>query len=224
MIKNIKLEKSWKHLLRHEFNKEYMKKLEDFLTQEKLKYCIYPNTNQIFKSLNSIQFQKIKVVLIGQDPYHSEGQANGYAFSVPTQTKHPPSLANIFKELENDLNIKNNNGDLTSWATQGVLLLNSTLTVRKHMAGSHQKKGWETFTNEIISLISQKRENIVFFLWGKKAKEKISIIDDSKHLVLTSSHPSPLSSYRGFFGCQHFSKCNKYLKTKNIKNIDWKTY
>ena len=224
MIKNIKLEKSWKQLLRNEFKKEYIKNLENFLIQEQLKYCIYPNKNQIFKALNSIHFQKIKVVLIGQDPYHREGQANGYAFSVPTQTKHPPSLANIFKELENDLNIKNNNGDLSSWATQGVLLLNSTLTVRKHMAGSHQKQGWEIFTNEIISLISQKRENIVFFLWGKKAKEKISIIDDSKHLVLTSSHPSPLSSYRGFFGCQHFSKCNKFLKSKNIKKIDWKTY
>mgnify|MGYP005643405703 FL=1 len=217
------IEESWKVVLQNEFEKKYIKNLKQFLTNEKEKYQIFPKGTEIFNAFNSTPFHKLKVVILGQDPYHGEGQAHGLSFSVPKGVKTPPSLVNIFKEIEEDLKINNHGkGDLTKWAEQGVLLLNATLTVRSNMAGSHQNKGWEQFTDKVISTISEEREGIIFLLWGRFAQNKSKLIEKSKHHILMSSHPSPLSSYRGFLGCKHFSECNKILKKENKTEINWK--
>lgn len=222
MAKNVQIDESWYKELSEEFKKTYFAELKEFLIAEKQKYTIYPPGAQIFSAFNRTPFEKVKVVIIGQDPYHGPGQAHGLCFSVPHGIQPPPSLKNIFKEISNDLNIPlPNHGNLEKWADQGVFLLNATLTVRANSAGSHQKKGWEIFTDIVISTISQKRENIVFMLWGRYAQNKEQIIDQSKHLILKTVHPSPLSAHSGFFGSKHFSKANKYLIQNNIKQIDW---
>jgi len=216
------IEESWKVVLQNEFEKKYIKNLKQFLTNEKERYQIFPKGTEIFNAFNSTPFHKLKVVILGQDPYHGKGQAHGLSFSVPKGVKTPPSLVNIFKEIEEDLKINNHGkGDLTKWAEQGVLLLNATLTVRSNMAGSHQNKGWEQFTDKVISTIPEEREGIIFLLWGRFAQNKSKLIEKSKHHILMSSHPSPLSSYRGFLGCKHFSECNEILKRKNKTEINW---
>lgn len=183
---------------------------------------IYPALDNLLKAFELCDFNELKVVILGQDPYHGEGQAHGLAFSVPVGVDVPPSLNNIFKEIQNDLNIPMpNNGNLERWAQQGVLLLNSVLTVKKSQAGSHRNYGWEKITDQIIKIISEKKENVVFILWGNYAREKEHIIDNQKHLILTAAHPSPLSAYKGFFGCKHFSKANAYLKVNGIREIEW---
>lgn len=219
---NIKLDKSWKQILKKEFEKEYFVKLFDFLKAEYTNHIIYPQIDEIFKAFNLCTFDNTKVVILGQDPYHGENQAHGLSFSVKDNIKPPPSLINIFKELNNDLKIPIiQSGNLTPWAKQGVLLLNATLTVRKNDAGSHQNKGWEIFTDKVIQLISKKKENLVFILWGAYAKKKEILIDNNKHLILKSAHPSPLSAYKGFLGNKHFSSTNNFLKSKDIKQIIW---
>tara|TARA_B100002019_G_C21168031_1_gene546923 strand:+ start:64 stop:732 length:669 start_codon:yes stop_codon:yes gene_type:complete len=220
---NIKLDDSWKKHLEHHINSEGFKNLVDFIKTEYKHNICYPKRSLIFSALNNCKFDDVKLVILGQDPYHNPDQANGLAFSVPENVNHPPSLINIFKEIEQDLNVKYPlSGDLMLWVNQGVLLLNSTLTVRKNRPGSHQNMGWEDFTNEIINLISTKKNNIVFFLWGNHAKKKSKLIDKSKHLILSSGHPSPLSANRGFwFGNKHFSKSNQYLRKHNLKEIRW---
>ncbi len=221
--KIINIEESWKQILAEEFESEYFAKLKSFLVEEKKKYQIFPAGNRIFSAFDFTPFEKVKVVILGQDPYHGAGQAHGLCFSVPDGIKQPPSLINIFKEIETDMNYKmSNSGNLEKWAKQGVLLLNATLTVRANQAGSHQNKGWETFTDAVIRNISDKRENIVFILWGSYAQAKTKIIDSNKHLILKSVHPSPLSVYRGFFGSKHFSKTNDFLTSKGEMPIDWK--
>ncbi|MEI6882157.1 MAG: uracil-DNA glycosylase [Bacteroidetes bacterium] len=219
----IPLDESWHELLIKDFSKEYFIKLEQFLIEEKNRgYQILPPNLEIFEALNKTPFEKVKVVIIGQDPYHGPMQAHGLCFSVNDGISIPPSLRNIFKELKSDINFKiPKSGNLISWAQQGVLLLNSTLTVRLNEANSHSKIGWQIFTDKIISEVSSKKENIVFILWGAHAQNKLSLIDKNKHLVLQSAHPSPLSASRGFFGCKHFSKTNKYLINKNIEPINW---
>jgi uracil-DNA glycosylase len=219
----IPLDESWHELLIKDFSKEYFIKLEQFLIEEKNRgYQILPPNLEIFEALNKTPFEKVKVVIIGQDPYHGPMQAHGLCFSVNDGISIPPSLRNIFKELKSDINFKiPKSGNLISWAQQGVLLLNSTLTVRLNEANSHSKIGWQIFTDKIISEVSSKKENIVFILWGAHAQNKPSLIDKNKHLVLQSAHPSPLSASRGFFGCKHFSKTNKYLINKNIEPINW---
>ena len=213
---------SWFNLLAKEFEKSYMKDLSIFLNSEvKEGKEIYPKGNEMFLSLNLTPYDEVKVVIIGQDPYHGPGQAHGLSFSVPEGVKIPPSLHNIFLELKEDLNISiPQNGFLSNWAQQGVLLLNSVLSVERGKPGSHSLKGWEKFTDKIISLLNNK-EHIVFMLWGNYAAQKGREIDASKHLVLKSAHPSPLSSHKGFFGNKHFSKCNKFLDTKGIEPVDW---
>ncbi|MGI6321159.1 MAG: uracil-DNA glycosylase [Bacteroidales bacterium] len=219
---NPEIESSWKKLLIDEFNQDYFINLKKFLLEEKQNNIIYPKGSDIFNAFNFTPFNKLKLVILGQDPYHGEGQAHGLCFSVPHGIKIPPSLVNIYKEMESDLGIKSpQHGNLEKWAKQGVFLLNATLTVRKNQAGSHQNKGWEIFTDRVISLISEKSENIVFLLWGSYAQKKSTLIDAKKHLILKSVHPSPLSAYRGFFGCKHFSKSNDFLISKNIEPIDW---
>ena len=222
MLLRNELEKSWENKMKKEFEKDYFSILNQFLKQEYKEQTIFPEKKLIFNALNSIPFNKVKVVIIGQDPYHGKGQAHGLSFSVTQGIKTPPSLVNIFKEIESDLKI-NNDGkrDLTKWAKQGVLLLNATLTVRENTAGSHQNKGWEQFTDQIISTISEERKDLVFLLWGKFAQNKAKLIDKNKHHILMSSHPSPLSSYRGFLGCKHFSECNNILKRDNKTEINW---
>ena len=219
------LEKTWENKLNSEFSKPYFEDLKVFLEGEFNKYedAIFPSRNSIFKALNECKFEKVKVVIIGQDPYPTRGHANGLCFSVEDDVKpFPKSLVNIFKEIESDLNIPfPQNGNLERWAKQGVLLLNSVLTVREGTAGSHSNKGWEKFTDAIIYELNKNREDIVYLLWGAKAQEKGYTIDTSKNLILKSVHPSPLSSYRGFFGCKHFSKTNEYLRFKNLGEIDW---
>lgn len=219
---SLKLDDSWEKYLNHHTNSNEFKNLLSFIKKEYNNHICYPKKQLIFSALNNCPFNKIKLVILGQDPYHNPNQANGYAFSVLDE-KIPPSLTNIFIEIENDLNVKKDrNGDLSVWANQGVLMLNSTLTVRKNKPGSHKNKGWEKFTDEIIKLISLKKNNIVFMLWGNYAKNKISLIDNKKHLILTSGHPSPLSANRGhWFGNKHFSKANNYLKKNHIDKIDW---
>ena len=222
MLLRNELEKSWENKMKKEFEKDYFSILNQFLKQEYKEQTIFPEKKLIFNALNSIPFNKVKVVIIGQDPYHGKGQAHGLSFSVTEGIKTPPSLVNIFKEIESDLKINNHGkGDLTKWAKQGVLLLNATLTVRENTAGSHQNKGWEQFTDQIISTISEERKNLVFLLWGKFAQNKAKLIDKNKHHILMSSHPSPLSSYRGFLGCKHFSECNNILKRDNKTEINW---
>ena len=220
---NVKLDDSWKKHLNDHINSIGFKNLVDFVKNEYENNICYPKGSMIFSSLNNCKFDDVKLVILGQDPYHNPNQANGLAFSVPKKTNHPPSLINIFKEIEQDLDVRYPlNGDLMYWVKQGVLLLNSTLTVRKNQTGSHQNMGWENFTNEIINLISVKKNNVVFFLWGSYAKKKSNLIDHNKHLVLSSGHPSPLSANRGYwFGNNHFSKANKYFKENNIKEIKW---
>lgn len=219
---NPQLEQGWKEVLKEEFDKPYFPALKEFLVEERLKYTVYPPGPQIFAAFNQTPFDQVKVVILGQDPYHGPGQAHGLCFSVSGGIAPPPSLINIFKELKTDLDIPfPGHGNLEKWARQGVLLLNATLTVRANNAGSHQKKGWETFTDRAIELLSQKRKNLVFILWGNYARQKTAIIDTSKHLVLTAVHPSPLSASRGFFGCRHFSRTNDYLVQHQIEPVDW---
>ena len=218
----IQIEDSWKQSLTSEFQQEYFINLKSFLVHEKMNYLIYPPGKMIFAAFNSTAFDKIKVIIIGQDPYHGPGQAHGFCFSVPDGVKIPPSLRNIYKELVSDIGIEPpTTGNISSWSKQGVLLLNATLTVRAHEAGSHQNKGWEQFTDQVIRNISDKHNNTVFLLWGAYAQKKSVLIDESKHLILKSAHPSPLSAHRGFLGCKHFSKTNNYLAKHKKQVIDW---
>ena len=214
---------SWKNILEDEFEKSYFLKLIDFVDSAYKNHKCFPKKEAIFAAFNYCSFNDLKVVIIGQDPYHGENQANGLCFSVHDEIKHPPSLINIFKELETDLGKEIPiSGDLSHWAKQGVLLLNATLTVKAQEAGSHQKKGWETFTNEVIKQISDKKENVVFLLWGGFAKKKATLIDGKKHHILASGHPSPLSANRGYwFGNKHFSKTNEFLKSVGKEIIQW---
>lgn len=216
------IEESWKAELTNEFDATYFAQLKEFLVDEKSKSTIYPPGPKIFSAFNFTPFNDVKVVILGQDPYHGPGQAHGLCFSVPEGIKQPPSLQNIFKEIHSDLGYDiPTHGNLESWARQGVLLLNATLTVRARQAGSHQNRGWETFTDAAIRKLSEKRENLVFLLWGNYAIAKEALIDSSKHLILKSPHPSPFSVHRGFFGNQHFSKANNYLKQNGIEEIYW---
>ena len=218
----VRIEESWKIVLENEFNKDYFKTLTEFVRNEYNKRQIFPPPSKIFNAFDLCPFNDTKVIILGQDPYHDVNQANGLCFSVNDEIKQPPSLVNIFKEIENDLGVPApQSGNLERWAKQGVLLLNATLTVRAHQAGSHQNMGWETFTNSVIKILANQREHIVFLLWGAYAIQKSSFIDYRKHLVLTSPHPSLLSAHRGFFGNKHFSKANEYLKSKGIKEISW---
>ena len=220
---NPTIEESWKNILANQFNASYFTQLKAFLVAEKSQYQIFPPGSQIFNAFNFTPFDQVKVVLLGQDPYHGPGQAHGLCFSVPDGIAKPPSLQNILKELNSDLGIPvTQSGNLEKWAKQGVLLLNATLTVRAHQAGSHQNKGWETFTDAAIKALAEQREHLVFILWGNYAQAKESLIDSSKHLILKTVHPSPMSVTRGFFGCKHFSKTNDYLRKHNIKEIDWR--
>lgn len=219
---DVKIEQSWKDQLKDEFEKDYFVKLTDFVRVEYKTKQIFPPAKLIFNAFEHTPFDKVKVVILGQDPYHNDGQAHGLSFSVPDGIPAPPSLVNIFKEINRDLGIPvPRSGNLTRWANQGVLLLNATLTVQAHMAGSHQKKGWEAFTDAAIHQLAEKRENLVFILWGAYAQKKASFIDPNKHLVLRSVHPSPLSAYNGFFGNSHFSTTNKYLQSKGVAPIEW---
>ncbi|WP_419032201.1 uracil-DNA glycosylase [Dysgonomonas gadei] len=219
---DVKIEESWKEQLIDEFDKDYFVKLTDFVRNEYRTKQIFPPAKLIFNAFEHTPFDKVKVVILGQDPYHNDGQAHGLSFSVPDGMPAPPSLVNIFKEINRDMGIPvPRSGNLTRWANQGVLLLNATLTVQAHMAGSHQKKGWEAFTDAAIHKLAEGRENIVFILWGAYAQKKAAFIDANKHLVLRSVHPSPLSAHNGFFGNNHFSEANKYLKSKGIEPIEW---
>lgn len=217
----IQLRRSWFDLLKNEFDKDYFKSLQAFLDQEYQQYKIYPSQEKIFNALNFVALDKVKVVIIGQDPYHQPGQAQGLSFSVPDNFPLPPSLVNIFKEIESDLQITPApSGNLERWARQGVLLLNTVLTVRDSQPNSHKDKGWENITKKVISIVGQRKEPIVFMLWGSFAQSFAPLIA-SQHLILKAPHPSPLSSYRGFFGCKHFSKCNEFLVKNGQVPIDW---
>ncbi len=219
---DVKIEESWKQALVSEFNKDYFIKLTDFVRGEYLSgKQIYPRASNIFNAFNLCPIDEVKVVIIGQDPYHEPGQAMGLCFSVPDGITLPPSLVNIYTEIKNDLgHPSSTHGDLTYWAEQGVLLLNSTLTVQAHLAASHAGRGWEQFTDAVIAALSQ-RKNIVYMLWGSYAQKKAALVDTTQNLVLKSVHPSPLSAYRGFFGCKHFSQANKYLESVGKTPIDW---
>jgi uracil-DNA glycosylase len=223
MEKAVKLESSWLEVLNDEFSKPYFIKLKAFLETEKnTNTLIYPPGHKIFSAFNETPFRDVKVVILGQDPYHGAGQANGLCFSVQRGLPCPPSLKNIYKELEADLGIKAaTHGDLSAWAKNGVLLLNSVLSVRANQPASHQNMGWEIFTDLVISKLSEQKQHLVFLLWGNFAKSKKTLIDNQKHLILEAAHPSPFSAYQGFFGCQHFSKTNQYLIEKNIGEINW---
>ena len=222
MSEDIKIELSWKNKLQDEFQKQYFAELTSFVREEYKTKVIYPSGKDIFKAFDACPFDNVRVVIIGQDPYHGAGQAHGLCFSVNDGVKQPPSLKNIFKEIESDLGKPApKSGNLERWANQGVLLLNATLTVEANAAGSHQKRGWETFTDAIIKKISDEKENVVFILWGAYAQKKGQIIDTKKHHVLQSAHPSPFSAYNGFLGNKHFSKTNAYLKSVGKKEIDW---
>lgn len=220
---NVDIHKSWKPLLQSEFKKTYFKELMEFVKNEYQSHTCYPPGKQIFAAFDWCAFEDLNVVIIGQDPYHGASQANGLCFSVNDDVPHPPSLMNIFKEIEADLgNSYPASGNLERWAKQGVLLLNATLTVRAHEAGSHQNKGWETFTDEVIKKISENKKRVVFLLWGGYAKQKAKLIDATKHVVLTSGHPSPLSANRGYwYGNKHFSKTNSRLEQDGLKVIEW---
>ena len=219
---DVQIEESWKERLTNEFEKDYFIRLTDFVRAEYKSTTIYPPGRLIFNAFNLCPFDKVKVVIIGQDPYHGPDQAHGLCFSVNDGIAYPPSLQNIFKEIQNDLGIPiPSSGNLTRWANQGVLLLNATLTVRAHQAGSHQRKGWEEFTDTAIRILANQREHLVFILWGAYAQKKGAFIDRSKHLVLTSAHPSPLSAYNGFFGNKHFSRTNDYLTAHGKTPIQW---
>ena len=217
------IEESWLKILAAEFEKPYFADLKAFLLEEKRLYTVYPPGSLIFNAFNRTPFYKVKVIIIGQDPYHGKGQAHGLCFSVPNGVQTPPSLMNIYKEIHNDLGIApSSTGNLEYWADQGVFLLNASLTVRASMAGAHQKKGWERFTDKVIKKLSEERENLVFMLWGNYARAKKELIDKQKHLVLEAAHPSPLSAGSGFFGCKHFSKTNEYLQQHGVEPINWK--
>ena len=220
---SVKIDPSWFAVLQPQFEAPYFAQLKEFLVAERQQHTCYPPGSKIFNAFDSTPFDKVKVVILGQDPYHEPGQAMGLCFSVPQGIQVPPSLVNIITEINSDLgtNIPKTCGDLSGWATQGVLLLNATLTVRAHQAGSHQRHGWETFTDAAISALSQQRSGLVFLLWGSYAIAKKALIDTTKHYVLTAPHPSPLSAYRGFFGCRHFSKANAYLQQQGQAPVDW---
>ena len=222
-MKKIILENSWKEKLLEEFNKDYMRSLSEFLRSEKLKNkIIFPPGNKIFNAFNLTKFEDVKVVILGQDPYHGHNQAHGLSFSVEEGIRPPPSLKNIFKELESDMGIKQpEHGNLERWCSEGVLLLNSILTVEKSKPASHSNMGWEQFTDKILSILNDLKRNIVFILWGKKAQEKGHFLDKNRHLILKSAHPSPYSANNGFLGSKPFSKTNHYLNSNNIKEIDW---
>ena len=221
-MKDVKIEESWKEKLAGEFEKDYFLQLTGFVKDEYKRGTVYPPGPCIFEAFNACPFDQVKVVILGQDPYHEPGQAHGLCFSVQEGTTYPPSLVNIFKEIEQDLGITMpKSGNLSRWASQGVLLLNATLTVRAHLAGSHQNKGWEAFTDAVIHRLAEERQHIVYILWGAYAQKKGAFIDASRNLVLKSAHPSPLSSYRGFFGCKHFSKTNEYLLATGQTPISW---
>ncbi len=219
----VKIEQSWKERLKGEFEQEYFKELTEFVKNEYKEGAVYPAPKSIFRAFDLCSFDQVKVVILGQDPYHGAGQANGLCFAVNDGVALPPSLQNIFKEIESDLGkpLMHRSGDLTRWAEQGVLLLNATLTVRASTAGSHQNHGWEQFTDAVIKALAEERENLVFILWGNYAKAKGAHIDRSKHLVLESAHPSPFSAYRGFFGSKPFSKTNEYLAACGETPINW---
>lgn len=219
----IKLEKSWKEALLSEFEKDYMKNLKSFLANEiKKKKVIFPRGSQFFEAFNQTPLNHVKVVILGQDPYHGYGQAHGLCFSVRPGVSTPPSLVNIYKELESDVGFSSpRHGYLLDWAKQGVLLLNATLSVEANRAGSHQGQGWEMFTDQAIAILNEERQHLVFMLWGSYAQKKGQFIDRHKHLVLTAPHPSPLSVHRGFLGCRHFSQANTYLEKKGLSPIDW---
>lgn len=219
---DVKIEESWKVRLNAEFQQPYFKELTDFVRMEYRQFRIYPPGQLIFNAFNLCPFTKVKVVIIGQDPYHEPGQAQGLAFSVPDGVRIPPSLVNIYKEIKDDTgNEIPLSGDLTRWAEQGVLLLNATLTVREHAAGSHQRRGWERFTDAVIKVLSDEKEHIVFILWGSYAQSKIPMIDQTRHLILKSTHPSPLSAHRGFFGNHHFSLANHFLQQHGVTPVNW---
>ena len=219
----LKLCKNWYNLLKEEFSKEYFISLQHKLEEEYSKYVIYPKMENVFNALNYVKYEAVKVVIMGQDPYHEPNQAMGMRFSVPENVKIPPSLVNIFKEIESDLNIKCiQSGDLTRWAKQGVLLLNSVLTVRQSAANSHKNIGWLEFTSKIIEKLNNRPDPVIFVLWGNNAKSLLPIITNKQHFILQSAHPSPLSAYNGFFGCKHFSQINSILKSLNKQEIDWK--
>jgi len=219
---NVQIEESWKQHLAPEFEKDYFIKLTEFVRSEYQTTTIYPPGRFIFNAFNLCPFDKVKVVIIGQDPYHGPGQAHGLCFSVNDGVPFPPSLQNIFKEIQSDLGAPiPTSGNLTRWANQGVLLLNATLTVRAHQAGSHQRRGWEEFTDAAIRILAEQRENIVFILWGSYAQKKGAIADPQRNCILKAVHPSPLSVYRGFFGCRHFSRANEYLRSVGQEPIVW---
>ncbi len=219
---DVKIEAGWKQVLQPEFDKDYFKKLTEFVRSEYQSKTIYPPASQIFSAFDLCPFENTKVVILGQDPYHGPNQAHGLCFSVNKGIKMPPSLVNIYKELHTDVGIDiPDHGNLEHWAKQGVLLLNATLTVVAHNAGSHQKQGWEQFTDAVIKTVADQSENVVFVLWGAYAQKKAQLIDSNKHLVLKSVHPSPLSAHRGFFGTKHFSKANEYLVANGKEAINW---
>lgn len=219
---DVQIEESWKQILSAEFEKDYFRQLTDFVRNEYRSTTVYPPGKLIFNAFNLCPFEQVKVVIIGQDPYHGQGQAHGLCFSVNDNVPFPPSLRNIFKEIQDDLGKPiPESGNLTRWAKQGVLLLNATLTVRAHQAGSHQRRGWEEFTDAAIRALAEQREHLVFILWGAYAQKKGAFIDRSRHLVLTSVHPSPLSAHNGFFGNRHFSRANEYLQQHGQTPIEW---
>ena len=219
---NPKIENSWKEILKDEFSSQYFSELKEFLVEEKKKFKTYPPGKLIFNAFNKTPFEKIRVVILGQDPYHGKGQAHGLCFSVPEGIQQPPSLVNIFKELNADLGIPiATHGNLEKWTSQGVLLINAILTVRANQAGSHQNRGWEIFTDAVIQNISERRTGIIFLLWGKYAQAKEVLIDTNKHYILKAAHPSPFSANNGFFGCKHFSKANEILSSHGLEKVDW---
>lgn len=222
MAGSVKLDKSWKDKLDYFFQSPTFYSLKQFLVQEKKRYRVYPPGNKIFAAFDLCPFDSVNVVIIGQDPYHGPGQANGLCFSVSDDIPPPPSLKNIFKEIRSDTELEiPTSGNLEHWAKQGILMLNATLTVRANSAGSHQNKGWEEFTDSVIQLLSKEKENLIFLLWGKFAQKKAAIIDKDKHYILTAAHPSPFSAHHGFFGCKHFSKANRILKQQGKTEIQW---
>lgn len=219
---DVNIEQGWKELLKKEFEEDYFTKLTEFVREEYRTQKIYPPANKIFNAFNLCPFEKTRVVILGQDPYHDVNQAHGLCFSVQDGIRIPPSLQNIYKEIYADLGkTPPQSGNLERWATQGVLLLNTTLTVRAHLPGSHQNKGWEVFTDGVIKSLAHEKENLVFLLWGAFAIKKSTLVDAKRHLILTSPHPSPLSAHRGFLGNKHFSKTNNYLKSRGLSEIDW---
>jgi len=222
MVTNTDINDDWRKLLRSELNEMYFSELINTLDKEQKTHNIFPLKKDIFNAFNLTPINKVKVIIIGQDPYHGPGQAHGLSFSVPSDQKIPPSLKNIYKELNSDIKLETPlSGDLTRWAKQGVLLLNSTLTVREKFPGSHKKIGWQRFTDKCIEKLSEKKTGLVFLLWGNYAKEKQTLINKNKHLILTAPHPSPFSAYKGFLGCKHFSQTNRYLKQQNLSEISW---